>query len=126
VCHTLSNACSYVACKVTFLVVNLGLLFCGTPGELATWLAGSLLCLYNPTFSQSTCSDCCFLHVGFVLGLLVNPEVGGGMFLGSVGWLLTYYMAMGWTPRVQFVAGAKTHFSSPQRPDWLWGSASLI
>jgi hypothetical protein len=112
--------------KVTFVVVNSGLLFCGTPGELAAWLAGSLLRLYNPTFSQATCSACCLFHVGFVLGLLVNPEDGVGMFLRSSGWLLTYYMAMGWTARVQFTAGAKTCFSSPQRPDWLWGPAGLF
>jgi hypothetical protein len=71
----------YVASDVTFVVSSSGRLFCGTPRELVAWLPGSLLFLYNPTFSQATCSA----HIGFLLTLVVNPEDGGGMFLRNSG-----------------------------------------
>jgi hypothetical protein len=28
---------------------------------------------------------CCLLHVGLLLGLLLNPEDGGDMFLSNIG-----------------------------------------
>jgi hypothetical protein len=76
---------SHIASDVAFLVASSGRLFCGTRRELAASLAGSLLFLYNPTFSQATCSTHCLLNVGLLLGLLVNPEDGVGMFLPIAG-----------------------------------------
>jgi hypothetical protein len=35
--------------------------------------------------------SCCLLEVGFLLGLLLNPEDEGGMFLRNVGSLSTDY-----------------------------------
>jgi hypothetical protein len=34
----------------------------------------------------------CF-HAGFLLGLLVDPDDGGDVFLRNVGWLSTGYIA---------------------------------
>jgi hypothetical protein len=34
------------------------------------------------------------LHTGLLLGLFINPEDGGDMFLQKVGWLSTDYIAL--------------------------------
>jgi hypothetical protein len=62
--------------------------------KLMGWLPYSILFLYNPTFLQATCSICCLLHAGFLLGLLFSSEDRGDMFFQNNSYLSTDYMAL--------------------------------
>jgi hypothetical protein len=41
---------------------------------------------YHLHFQHETSSACCLLHAGFLLGLFVDPEHGGNMFLQNMSW----------------------------------------
>jgi hypothetical protein len=82
------------------------------------------------------------LHDGFFLGLFSDPEHGGDVLLGNVGWLSTDYTPL-YVNRDSVVGIATTYglddrgvevrvpvgsriFSSPLRPDRSWGPPSLL
>jgi hypothetical protein len=52
--------------------------------ELSGWPQTSLLLLYKPTVLQVTCSACSLLRVGFLLGLLLGPEMEANIFLWNI------------------------------------------
>jgi hypothetical protein len=55
-------------------------------------------------------SICYLLHIGFLLGLFLDPGDGGHMFLRNVGWLSMDYMA---------ICPKRQNYSSYWFPAWL-------